>query len=100
MLPFGLVPEFTNIAHTLAEDYPRLSEHFIWLAIPFCGLISWVFHTMMRMGTIGENPFEGSANDVPISTISRGIEIDMRQLMDEEEEFLPSQFPEEHNVQM
>lgn len=75
-------------------------NYFIWLAIPFCGIVSWVFHTMMRIGTVGENPFEGSANDVPISTISRGIEIDLRQLLDENEDKIPEQFPEIHDVQM
>ncbi len=70
------------------------------VAIPFCGVVSWVFHTMQRIGTVGENPFEGSANDVPISTIARGIEIDLRQLMDEQADSIPAQFPEEYNVQM
>ena len=55
---------------------------------------------MKRIGIVGENPFEGSANDVPISTISRGIEIDLRQLLDEDEDQIPEQFPEKHNVQM
>ena len=55
---------------------------------------------MQRIGTVGENPFEGSANDVPISTIARGIEIDLRQLMDEDNDMIPKQFPEEYNVQM
>lgn len=49
---------------------------------------------MQRIGTVGENPFEGSANDVPISTISRGIEIDLRQMLDEDEDMIPKQFPE------
>lgn len=73
---------------------------FTWLAVLFCTLVSWVFHTMERIGTVGENPFEGSANDVPISTISRGIEIDLRQLFDEDINQIPKQFPEEHNIQM
>ena len=39
-------------------------------------------------------------NDVPISTIARGIEIDLLQMLDENPEDIPSQFPEEQNVQM
>ncbi len=39
---------------------------------------------MERIGLVGENPFEGSANDVPISTMSRGIEIDLREMIDED----------------
>ena len=100
LLPIGLVPEFAEISNSMMNKFPIISKYFIWLAVPFCGVVSWVFHTMMRIGTVGENPFEGSANDVPISTISRGIEIDMRQLLDEDDEFIPKPFPEEHNVQM
>ncbi len=98
MLPFAVIPEFEKIGESLATRWPQLAVHFVWLAVPFCALISWVFHTMERMGRVGENPFEGSANDVPISTISRGIEIDLRQLLEEED--IPEQFPEQFNVQM
>ncbi|MFT5723510.1 MAG: putative membrane protein [Bacteroidia bacterium] len=101
LLPLGLVPEFSSIADSVVGEYEGvIKRYFIWLAVPFCGIVSWVFHTMMRIGTVGENPFEGSANDVPISTIARGIEIDLRQMMDEDEEFIPRQFPEEFDVQM
>ena len=100
LLPLGLVPEFADIDEGLLVDFPKIGSMFIWLVVPFCGIVSWVFHTMMRIGTVGENPFEGSANDVPISTISRAIEIDMRQLLDEDDELIPKQFPEEYDVQM
>lgn len=100
LLPFGLVPEFAKIGENMMANLGAGSNYFIWLAIPFCGIVSWVFHTMMRIGTVGENPFEGSANDVPISTISRGIEIDLRQLLDESDEIIPKQFPEIYDVQM
>ena len=100
LLPFGLVPEFAQISDAMMNKFPLISNYFIWLAVPFCGIVSWVFHTMMRIGTVGENPFEGSANDVPISTIARGIEIDMRQLLDEDHDMIPKQFPEEYDVQM
>ena len=100
LLPFGLVPEFAEIGAKLTSRFPEIGQYFIWAAIPFCGIVSWIFHTMMRIGTVGENPFEGTANDVPISTISRGIEIDLRQLMDEEDTTIPNQFPQQYNVQM
>ncbi|WP_411030761.1 bestrophin family protein [Spongiimicrobium sp. 3-5] len=100
LLPFGIVPEFAKIALSLNESFPVLAPYFGWVAIPFCVSVSWVFHTMERIGRVGENPFEGSANDVPISTISRGIEIDLRQLMDEDPQTIPEPFPEQHNVQM
>ncbi len=100
LLPLGLVSEFDNISSNVHASFPLISEYFVWLAIPFCGAVSWVFHTMMRIGTVGENPFEGTANDVPISTIARGIERDLRQMIDEDMDQIPSQFPEKFNVQM
>ncbi len=99
LFPFGIVPEFAKIAENLSTDF-SWGWCFTWLAVPFCTIVSWVFHTMQRIGTVGENPFEGSANDVPISTIARGIEIDLRQLLDEDSKIIPKQFPEEYSVQM
>jgi putative membrane protein len=55
---------------------------------------------MERIGRTGENPFEGSANDVPISTIARGIEIDLRQNLGESLEDIPKQFPIVFDAQM
>ncbi len=100
LLPFGIVPEFARIGSQVADGFPLIGEIFVWLAVPFCLAVSWVFHTMERIGRVGENPFEGSANDVPISTIARGIEIDLRQMLDETPDTIPEPFPEEHNVQM
>jgi putative membrane protein len=36
-----------------------------------------------RVGEASMNPFEGGANDVPITNISRTIEIDMREMLSE-----------------
>ena len=73
ILPFGIIPEFARIGQRFVEDYPMIADSFIWLGIPFSVIVSWIFNTMLRIGTTGENPFEGSPNDVPISGISRGI---------------------------
>jgi putative membrane protein len=54
---------------------------------------------MERIGRTGENPFEGTANDVPISTIARGIEIDLRQNLGETLEDIPKQFEFDHDTQ-
>ncbi len=100
LLPFGIIPEFAKIGTQLEGAFPMASHVIIWLGIPFCSAVSWVFHTMQRIGTVGENPFEGSANDVPISTMARGIEIDLRQLLDEEPATIPTAFAAQHDVQM
>lgn len=100
LLPFGLILAFDTIGKSMIELYPTVGTYFIWIGIPFCTAVAWVFQTMERIGRVGENPFEGTANDVPISTIARGIEIDIRQMMNEDQETIPKQFPEEYNVQM
>lgn len=100
LLPFAAIAEFASLGEALQASWPTMAPHFIWAAIPFCALISWVFHTMDRIGRVGEPPFEGSANDVPISTIARGIEIDLRQMLGEPESHLPSPVPTSYGVQM
>ena len=100
LLPFGLIPAFDDIGMNMATEHPTLGSNFMWIGIPFCTAVAWVFHTMERIGRVGENPFEGSANDVPISTIARGIEIDIRQMLEEDESTIPKQFPEIYDIQM
>lgn len=93
LLPLGIMPQFEVIGHEIRESFPILGEYFVWVSVPFYAAVAWVFHTLERIGRTGENPFEGSANDVPISTISRGIEIDLRQNLGENKEDIPEQFP-------
>ncbi|GAB4231300.1 MAG: bestrophin family ion channel [Ekhidna sp.] len=100
ILPFGIVPEFAKLGNNLIENFPLVGGYFIWLSIPFSATVSWVFNTMQRIGTVGENPFEGSANDVPISTISRGIEIDLLEMIDTNKEEIPGPVPSDFDVQM
>ena len=100
LLPFGIISEFADIAKYIIIDHPTVGSYFIWLSVPFCACVSWAFHIMERMARIGENPFEGGPNDVPISSISRGIEIDLREMLDENKNDIPSQFREDQNVQM
>ena len=62
--------------------------------------MSWIFHVMERIGRVGENPFEGGPNDVPISTIARGVEIDLREMLGETRDEMPGPIPEAYHVQM
>lgn len=100
LLPFALVPQFGEIGKEIAGGFPLVGRYFVWLCIPFYVIVAWVFHTMERIGRTGENPFEGSANDVPISTIARGIEIDLRQNLGESQQEIPEQFPVVYDTQM
>jgi putative membrane protein len=99
LLPLALVPQFAEIGNDVIENSPRIGKFFVWLAIPFYVIVAWIFHTMERIGRTGENPFEGTANDVPISTIARGIEIDLRQNLGELDTEIPKQFEVKHNTQ-
>ena len=100
LLPLAIVPQFSEIGLDIAERFPSIGNWFVWVSIPFYAMVAWVFHTMERIGRTGENPFEGSANDVPISTIARGIEIDLRQNLGEKDEEIPDQFPVIYDTQM
>lgn len=71
LLPFGMIGEFE-----------KLGEYYVWLNIPFCTIVSWVFYTMEMIGDYSENPFEGSFNDIPITALSRTIELDLLEMMD------------------
>ena len=99
LLPLGLVPQFADIGDKFVESHPLACELFVWLSIPFYVVVAWTFHTMERVGRTGENPFEGTVNDVPISTIARGIEIDLRQNLGEPSEAIPEPFPVKHHTQ-
>lgn len=99
LLPMAMVPQFMDIGQEIAGTYPFLGKIFLWFSIPIYVAVAWMFHTMERIGRTGENPFEGTSNDVPISTISRGIEIDLRQNLGEEKSEIPPQFPADHWVQ-
>jgi ion channel-forming bestrophin family protein len=72
LIPFGILDFFAE------------AGNMIWMSIPFSGLIIWVFFLMEKIGDYSENPFEGTYNDVPISSISRGIEIDLREMINDE----------------
>ncbi|MEM7085528.1 MAG: bestrophin family ion channel [Bacteroidota bacterium] len=98
LLPLAIVPQFAEIGLGFADKMPIMSDLFVWFSVPFYVIVAWIFHTMERIGRTGENPFEGTANDVPISTIARGIEIDLRQNLGETEG-IPEQFPMKHNTQ-
>jgi putative membrane protein len=74
MLPFGMLHEFEKLGNEL-----------IWLMLPFNMVVSWVFSLMEYTGDYSENPFEGLINDVPIQTIARNIEIDLRDMLNEKD---------------
>jgi putative membrane protein len=90
LLPFGMLNVFS-----------QLNQNFwIWFAIPFSIVGSWVFWMMEQIGDYSENPFEGLYNDVPITAMARGIEIDIRQMLDETDLPEPLKATGEHKILM
>lgn len=68
LLPCGLV-----------EELAKAPSGLDWMVVPFATLISWMFITMEQVGDSSEDPFEMGLNDVPLTAICRGIEIDLLQ---------------------
>lgn len=72
-VPFGLMDIFAGTWETAFILCPLIS-----------GLIIWIFFLMEKIGDYSENPFEGTYNDVPITSIARGIEIDLREMINDD----------------
>jgi putative membrane protein len=85
LLPFALLGEFNRLNNDMTGV---LRGNMVWFVIPFSILISWVYTSLEQVGESTENPFEGSANDIPISQMSRAVEIDIREMLGETD--LPS----------
>lgn len=91
LIPLGFIGE-------LSKHTEKLGDWFIWLAVPLSVLVGWVFLVLEQIGESTENPFEGSANDIPITQISRMIEIDLREMLGEKE--LPPAVQAQNNILM
>jgi putative membrane protein len=74
LLPMGLLSVFSNT---------NLNEYMIWGVVPFTTLVGWVFWMMERVGDYAENPFENLAFDIPMTSLVRTIEIDLREMLNE-----------------
>jgi putative membrane protein len=82
LLPFGVMGEFARL-DGVVDGWAK--GNMIWLGVPLCVLISWMYASLDRVGESTENPFEGGANDVPITAICREIEGDLRAMLGEVE---------------
>tara|TARA_R110001632_G_scaffold201151_1_gene323962 strand:+ start:2216 stop:3232 length:1017 start_codon:yes stop_codon:yes gene_type:complete len=92
LLPFGLLDVFENDS---MQAIDKIKDWYILLMIPFSVLISWIFISMDSIGDNSEDPFEGRINDVPMTALCRTIEIDLRDMLDEED--LPEPIkPQDH----
>ncbi|TNE56381.1 MAG: hypothetical protein EP344_12655 [Bacteroidetes bacterium] len=87
LIPFALLGIFTETKSVL-----------YWLWPLFSAMITWVFFLMEKIGDYSENPFEGTYNDVPITSIARGIEIDLREMINDTD--IPQPVQEENGFLM
>jgi putative membrane protein len=72
LLPLGIIDVFHEYSGML-----------FWICPLIVGLVTWIFFLMEKIGDYSENPFEGTYNDVPITSIARGIEIDLREMIND-----------------
>ncbi|MEX3639399.1 bestrophin family protein [Paraburkholderia sp. BR14320] len=88
LFPFGLLREFDRLNDSVSGF---MHGNMIWLVVPFSVAVSWMYTSLEQVGDSTENPFEGSANDVPISTLCAHIERDVRSMLGERTEDLEQQ---------
>jgi putative membrane protein len=72
LLPFSMIPELM-----------KLGELGFWFSIPITALVGWIYVMMEVVGDYSENPFQGMANDIPMLSLCRVIEIDLREMLGE-----------------
>lgn len=74
MVPLALVGVFDSAHHDR-----------IWWSIPMSVIVGWVFIMWDTVVDYSENPFEGLFTDIPMDSLSRTIEIDLREMLGETE---------------
>lgn len=93
LLPFAMLGEFSG----LNKDVDGvLKGNMVWFVIPFSILISWMYISLDQVGESTSNPFEGSPNDIPITQMSRSVEIDIREMLAEAD--LPPVLSPQNNI--
>ena len=80
LLPLAMIHEFEKLN---ASASGIMAGHMVWLAIPLSVIISWMYTSLDQVGESTANPFEGGANDVPITQICREIEVDLKEMLGE-----------------
>lgn len=72
LLQFSMIPSLRNVG-----TYGHM------LSIPITALIGWIYVMMEIIADYSENPFQGMSNDIPMLSLCRTIEIDMREMLRE-----------------
>lgn len=80
LLPFGLLKEFDKLNEGISGF---MHGGMVWLVIPFSATISWMYTSLEQVGESTVNPYEGNANDVPITQIAKIIERELKEIVGE-----------------
>ncbi len=70
LLPFGIMNELQN-------------QHLSFLVFPVSIVVSWIFYQIYVLGKVLSNPFNNMPTDIPLNALCRIIEIDLRQVLQE-----------------
>lgn len=84
LLPLAFVDIFASETQTHGLSLSA-SLRYVLIMVPFTVLIAWVFFIMEKVSDSLEDPFEGGVADVPILSLCRVIEIDLKQMADDED---------------
>ena len=84
IVPFSLFPYAQELGKSAGIEHWTA-----WLNVPFSAVVGWFFVSLEKVGENSSNPFEGGTNDVPISSIARGIEIEIRSMLGEQTDLKP-----------
>lgn len=87
LLPWSMIPALMKVG-----------DLSLVLSVPLTALIGWVYIMMEVIGDYSENPFQGMANDIPMLSLCRVIEIDLREMLGETD--LPPKIESQNGVLM
>lgn len=66
--PFGMVDIFSSLKFT-------------WVLVPITVVVGWMFYQIYVFGKILSRPFDNIETDVPMTSICRDIEIDLKEII-------------------
>ncbi len=68
----------------MISEFDKLGQYGAWLSVPFTIVVGWVYIMMELVGDYSENPFECLGNDIPMLSLCRTIEIDLKEMLGED----------------
>lgn len=83
--PFAFMPTFTDMEMS-------------WLIFPITVVVGWIFFQIYVLGHSMSSPFQNWKTDVPLSAISTIIEIDLKEIIQDEN--IPSKLKENNGALM